>query len=115
VIVAQTELGRGVLGVIDGESPVSKTAPTLHGAKTCCERSATSCSSGMPRRHSVAFRRAAGLIVESLANGLPLPEEAPRFGLCNRLCLDDHWSQDVSDNKCMSPETARTASSVTPS
>jgi adenosine/AMP kinase len=45
VIVAQTELGRGVLGVVDGASPlVSKPTPTLHGGKTCCERLATSCS-----------------------------------------------------------------------
>ncbi len=34
VIVAQTELGRGVLGVVAG-------------GKTCCERSATSCSGWM--------------------------------------------------------------------
>ena len=48
VIVAQTELGRGVLGVVDGACRwVSKPTPTLRGGKTSCERSATSCSGWM--------------------------------------------------------------------
>ena len=62
VIVAQTELGRGVLGVVDGASPLGvETDVTLRGGKTCCERSATSCSRG---RAGLGTRwRAPGLCV----------------------------------------------------
>src|SRR5689334_7060770 len=45
VIVAQTELGRGVLGVVDARHRwASKPTPTSRGGKTFCERSAISCS-----------------------------------------------------------------------
>ena len=39
MIVAQTELGRGVLGVVDGASPLGvETDAGMRGGKTCCER-----------------------------------------------------------------------------
>jgi adenosine/AMP kinase len=46
MIVARTEQGQGVLGVIDGESPkgVEGQDDTLHGGTICCERSVTSAS-----------------------------------------------------------------------
>ena len=50
VVVAETNQGRGVLGVIDGSSPKGIEARTTwRGGRTCCGSSATSCERALNR------------------------------------------------------------------
>ena len=87
VIVAQTEQGRGVLGVVDGTSPlgVETDADIAWRKDLLRERSATSCSGWMkPRRSSGSSRR------NPESGHMPARDRMVNMGVVDRRCITDN-------------------------